>query len=86
MCVSTVMKLQAVLILIVLISTVSVSSQSCGSSQCSQDYDSSCPPDESCHLYHNCKTSKSKCDRNMGSTDAQYVKDGQSEWYRKKKE
>ena len=51
------MKLQAVLLVFISILALSMS-QFCGSQvECSQDYDSTCPADESCHLYDNCMTS-----------------------------
>ena len=62
------MALQAVFI--VLLSSVALSaSQSCGTLNCTQEYDDVCEPDMSTDLYDNCKTSQSNCTEPIGPAD-----------------
>lgn len=62
------MALQAVLV--VLLSSVALSaSQSCGTLNCTQEYDNDCIPDVSSALYDNCRTSQSNCTDPIGPAD-----------------
>ena len=61
------MLLQNLLLALLLINCVALSSaQSCGTTQCSQEYDDTCPEDGTCLLYDDCQTTKSSCNDPIG--------------------
>ena len=59
------MGLRVVLFVLLVGAAIERSFQSCGTTECSQDYDDTCSADTSAKLYDDCNTTQSSCNETI---------------------